>query len=364
MIKEMNWLKSRIRDIQRIENYAFDSCLKKVLDEEKVIKLNANENFFVPQPFLRNILEEVIESLDPRLYPQREEERLISALEDYTGFPADWIVTGNGADQIIEYITKAFLKHSEEALSISPTFPMYRIIVKAQGNQFNEVSINNDFSLNVDNIQKATHPKTVLCFICSPNNPTANQFNKTNICRIIEEFNGIVILDEAYVEFAPETITHLVNEFDNLIVLRTFSKIFGLAGLRVGYSIANPNISASLRKMQLPYNMNTFSQRVALRLLEEPTAINDALTRLKGERTKFIQRLNTITGIKAYNSATNFTLVKTNRSSDYVYNQLLDKNILVRKMGEIMSYKGYIRITVGLPEMNMILLNGLKEILS
>ncbi len=363
LMKESYWLKKRLQDIQNIENYAVNSRLKDVLDEGKDIKLNANENFFVPQSFLRNILEDVAENLDPRLYPQREEELLVGALEDYTGFPSDWIVTGNGADPIIEYITKAFLKNSEEALSISPTFPMYRIIVRAQGNTFNEVLLNNNFSLNVDKIRKAINPRTVLCFICSPNNPTANQFNKANICRIIEEFSGIVILDEAYVEFAPQTITKLVNEFENLIVLRTFSKIFGLAGLRVGYSIAQPRISASLRKMQLPYNSNTFSQRVAVRILKEKAIINDALIRLKEERTSFIQRLNTIQGITAYNSDTNFILAKTNRSSDHIYNRLLNRKILVRKIGKIMGYKGYIRITVGLPEMNMMLLNALKEIL-
>lgn len=365
MNKRSGWLKKRLKEIQGIEQYSIEENLAELLkktDLKSLVKLDANENFFIPLSTLSQILEEVTRDIDPRIYPQKEEEMLTDALKDYTGFSPDQIVLGNGADQIIELIVKAFLKTSEEAISIKPTFSMYQITVNTQRNKYNEVPLNDDFSLNVDALLSQATPRTVVCFICSPNNPTANQFKINDIQRIAEEFNGIVVLDEAYVEFAPYSIIKLVDKYENLIVLRTFSKIFGLAGLRIGYSVSNLNLSRVLRRIKPPYNINSFSLRAALRILREEKIAKDALQRLKKERSVLIEKLNRIEGTKAFSSDANFILFRLDEDANYVFKKLLGKRILVKNVGNILGRGGYLRTTVGLPEMNVNLLNALEDI--
>ena len=366
MGEKSDWIKERIKEIQGLQQYSVSGGsaeLLKKIDSTNVVKLDANENFFIPRPLLSQVFEQISREVDLRLYPQREEEMLLEELEDYINFPSSQIVLGNGSDQIIELTVKAFLKASEETISVKPTFSMYRIYVDNQRAKYNEVALNDDFSLNVNALLSRTNLNAKICFLCSPNNPTANQFKTDDVRKIIEEFRGIVVLDEAYVEFAPSSLVKLVDMYDNLIVLRTFSKVFGLAGLRIGYAISNPTLSKVLLKIQPPYNINSVSLRMALGMLHERKIVVDAIQKMKEERERLIGELNGVKGIKAFNSAANFVLLKIDSSSDAIYEKLVERKILIKNIGTILGRKGYMRVTVGLPEMSKKLVDALKEIL-
>ncbi|MDQ1280855.1 MAG: histidinol-phosphate aminotransferase [Thermoproteota archaeon] len=365
MTKTSGWLEERLKEIQGLEQYSIEDSLAELITgmgPNSFTKLDANENFFIPISTLKSIFKEVSRDLDPRVYPISEEKILVNELKDHFGFDSDQIVIGNGADQIIELIAKAFLKDSESAVAIKPTFSMYSVTVNSLRKKYIEVPLNDDFSLNIDALLSRVTKKTVVCFICTPNNPTANQFKISEIERFTEEFEGIVALDEAYVEFAPYSMIKLVDRFENLIVLRTFSKVFGLAGMRVGYSVANSRLSSVLMRIKPPYNINSFSLRAALGILREKSTVNRALLRLKVERNLLIERLNRIQGIKAFSSDTNFVLFNIHGDSNYVFKELLGRRILVKNVGRILSQNGYLRTSVGLPEMNAKLLNALEDI--
>lgn len=359
------WLDKRLEEIMRIKAYSVEysySAKRNKIETRKLVKLDANENFFLPQTFLTEMLSEVEVELDPRLYPQSEKMELIDKLSEYMNLQSDCFAIGNGSDELIEIVVKAFLRRSERCISISPTFSMYGIIVEAHGNLYDAVPLGKGFILDVDSLLSKATSKTVLCILCSPNNPTGNQFELSLVQKILEEFRGIVVVDEAYVEFAPFSIKDAIKEFSNLVVLKTFSKAFGLAGLRIGYALACPEVISALRQVQLPYNVSTLSMRMASKVLEERKVVFDAVEKMKAERSLLIKRLNSIPGITAFNSDANFILIKTERDVEAIFTKLRDKGMLIRNIGNIPDLGGCLRVTVGLPEMNNRLINTLKGV--
>jgi histidinol-phosphate aminotransferase len=204
-----------------------------------------------------------------------------------------------------------------------------------------------------------------MLFLCSPNNPTANQFEMGDIDFLIEKFPGIVIVDEAYVEFADYSVASWTTKHDNLVVLRTFSKAFGLAGLRLGYCIANTEVTTTLsRNATLPYPVNTATLKVGAKILENIEIVKKAITQVKREREKLIESLNSINCVRAFESKTNFVLFKTEKQSTEVYHGLLKRGVVVKNFGTILNLQNCFRATVGLPRMNMKLIRALKEISS
>ncbi len=348
-------------------NYALRKGYKHVeglpaLGSQNVAKLNLNENFFIPREKLHELITEALADLDPRLYPQEEEERLQEKIGEYVGFPANNILVGNGGDEVLKRIACLFLEKGDRAITISPTFSMYRFAVSLQRAKLVEVPLKEDFSLDVNSLLSKATPKTRVLFLCSPNNPTANQFRIDDIKFLVESFPGIVVVDEAYVEFADYSVTPLIKKYENLIVVRTFSKAFGLAGLRLGYCVADAEIIEALSgSVSLPFSVNTVSLRVGVKILENKAIVEEALRKIRAEREKMLEALNSINGVKAFNSKTNFVLFKTEKPLDHVYNSLLRKNVIVRKIGDILSFRNCFRATVGLPWMNAKLIDALKE---
>ncbi|MBS7646438.1 MAG: histidinol-phosphate transaminase [Candidatus Bathyarchaeia archaeon] len=361
------WIKQKLEEM-RPNIYAFGESSKLVgqlfnLERSKIVKLNANENFFIPREKLLALMMEALEEFDPRIYPQGEEdETLREKLGGYVGLSANYIAVGNGGDELIARVANLFLERGEQAITISPTFTMYHYAVKLQRAEVIEVPLKTDFSLNIEALLSKVTPKTRLLFLCSPNNPTANQFEIDDIKFLIENFPGIVAVDEAYVEFADYSLVPLVPKYDNLIVIRTFSKAFGLAGLRLGYCIANDEIIRTLSKnVGLPYPVSIFSLKVGVKVLENMDIFEEAFEKTRIERKKLMKSLNAIDGVKAFNSKTNFVLFKTEKPSDNVYRSLLEKGVLVRKMGTVLGFQNCLRTTVGLPWMNARLIEILKE---
>jgi len=331
----------------------------------EVLKLNSNENFFVPLDLLRNVLREVVEEVDPRIYPRAEQKELKEALSRYADVSPEEIVIGTGSDQLIDLVSRVFLRHGDEALSIVPTFSIYERCVKIQGALYKAVPLRDDFTLDTEKILASATPRTKLLFLCSPNNPTANQFSSREIRFLAEDFGGLLAVDEAYVDFAEESIIDLVEDFEDLVVFRTFSKVFGLAGLRLGCMIANRELARAMdERFQMPYTVSIVALRAALKLLEKIEIIKAAVEELKGERTKLIRELNRLKGVRAFDSKTNFVLLQVDRSSDEVYKALLDRGVIVRNIGPVLGFNNCLRVTVAPPPMAGRFLSALSEVLA
>ena len=359
------WIRRKLETTQ--PSYTFEDphgSIKHGLNfvNERIAKLNLNENFFIPREKLLEIIAEALEDLDPRLYPQDEEEKLREKISEYLGLPVNNIVVGNGGDEILERIAHLFLRKGEQAITISPTFSMYRFAVNLQKAKLIEVPLNKDFSLNVDRLLSNVTSRTKVLFLCSPNNPTANQFGSDEIKSLAEDFPGVVVVDEAYVEFADYSVTTLVKKYENLIVVRTFSKAFGLAGLRLGYGVADVEIAKALSGVSPPFSVNTISLKVGAKILENIEIVEHAIRKVRAEREKMVKALNGIDGVEAFNSKANFVLFKTEKPLDYVYNSMLQKGVLVRKIGTVLCFQNCFRATVGLPWMNAKLIDALKEV--
>ncbi|MEM2952896.1 MAG: histidinol-phosphate transaminase [Candidatus Bathyarchaeia archaeon] len=364
-----DWFRKKFEAVQ-LCGYAFGDSVKSVeqrfgLSRAEIVKLDSNENFFMPKDKLVKLIVDVVEDLDPRLYPQEEEQELKEKLSRYVEAPAECIAVGCGSDEVMERISRLFLESGEQALTISPTFSMYRHAVNLQRAELIEVPLKEDFSLDMDSLLSKMTSKTRVFFLCSPNSPTANQFKTGEIECLIDAFPGIFVVDEAYAEFAEKSIVQLTTKFENLIVLRTFSKAFGLAGLRLGYCVANSEIVKVLsREVGLPYPVNSIALRVGAKVLENMDMVENAIKQMKVEREKLIKALNSLKGVKAFDSQTNFVLFKTAKPSAEVYEGLLRRGVIVRNLGSILRFDNCFRATVGLPEMNARLVEALKEVCS
>jgi histidinol-phosphate aminotransferase len=362
------WLKKKLEKLQLLESYSLErtnaSIAKQVgIAPTKIAKLNYNENLFMPKEKLVESMREVAEECDLRIYPQEEESRLREKLSAYLKTPKDRIVIGNGSDELIDRIARLFLEKGDVTVSVVPTFPVCRYCIKHQGAEYIEVPLLKDFGLDVERLLDTFTSKTKLLYLCSPNNPTGNQFKMDDVENLVEEFPGIVMVDEAYAEYADYSMVSLVDKYENLIILRTFSKAFGLAGLRLGYAVTNAGLAKTLaEKTSLPFPVSTFTLSMGLKLLENSAVVGKAVKALKTERGTLIKRLNRIKGIEAFDSKANFVLFSTSKPSDEVYQNLLKRGIIIKKYGKLLHLENCLRTTVGLPQMNAKLLEALKEI--
>ena len=331
----------------------------------EILKLNSNENFFIPLEFLRSILEEVVEEADPRIYPRDEIRDLKRKYGEYVGVSPRQIVIGTGSDQLIDLICRIFLRRGDEALAISPTFSIYKRCVEIQGAFYKPVPLRKDFSLDVESLMNASSSKTRIIFLCSPNNPTANRLERRGIIQLAERFEGLVAVDEAYIDFSEGSLIDLSEEFENLIIFRTFSKVFGLAGLRIGCAIANTELAKTIdEKFQMPYSVSLIAVKAALKILEYPEAIRSAIHNVKKERERLIRELNRVNGVKAFNSETNFVLFQVNRSSKSIYRKLLERGVIIRNIGRVLEYENCLRVTVAPAQMINRFLSILRETLN
>lgn len=361
------WLRGRLNELRSLAGYTSGETVRRTarrlgIKSSEIVKLNSNENFFMPKEELTELLMEVVEETDLRRYPQEEELLLKRALGKYLNVESGCITVGNGSDQLIELMASLFLDRGE-AFSVSPTFSMYKHIVSLLGANYVEFPLRDDFSLDIKGILAAVTSRTRLLFLCSPNNPTANQFREDEVRAVVEAFPGLVVMDEAYAEFAEFSVVPLVNEFENLVVLRTFSKAFGLAGLRLGYAVSNRDLAETVSsKAQLPYPVNSIALKMGLKLLNNVEIMRDAANQMKKERVRLIKRLNELSGVTAFDSQANFVLVQTDRGTDEFFQALLNRGITVRNVGKVLTLGGCLRVTVGLPQMNDKLLAALEQI--
>ena len=294
-------------------------------------------------------------------YPDPHQRRLRRRLAEIKGIDARRIFIGNGSDEAIDLAFRIFCRPGvDNAVSIAPTYGMYRVAASTNDVEMREVALGEDFSLPVDALLAAADEHTHLMWLCSPNNPTGNLFPPAEIERLLRAFDGMVVLDEAYIDFADDRgFLPRLDEFPNLIILQTLSKAWGMAGLRVGLAFASEEVISLFARVKYPYNLSCFTQRVAEEQLAQPIAQH--LAQIRTERASLARALAACPCVeRVYPSDATFLLVRT-AAPDALYQALVGKGVIVRNRSRIAGCEGCLRITVGLPEENLRVLNVVKN---
>lgn len=333
-----------IKNIARLEGY------KKPKVYKDKIKLDSNENLAIPKEFIFEVVRKAAE-VDVREYPITY-DALVSDLAKYLNINKDCIAIGNGSDQIIDLILSTIGK-GMSSVTIKPTFSFYITRCKLHSLDLKEIKLDENLSFNSNDIIKTNAD---ICYISSPNNPTGNQFEKDKMIELIEGFNGLVIVDEAYAEFARYSLKDLVKKYENLIILRTMSKAFGLAGLRLGYAISNPSLIEVFNKIQYPYPVNSIAVNAARIVLSMKTKIMNIVEKVKKERDRVYEEILAL-NIKAFRSDANFIMFESNRK---VFNRLIKEGIVIKDLGKINSKQCY-RVTIADEEINDKFISALRR---
>ena len=318
------------------------------LGEKQMILLDANEN-----PFDNGM----------NRYPDPMQLKLKKRLAEAKHLAIDQIFLGNGSDDVLNQLMIAFCTPGKDkAVLLSPTFGMYQVCANINGVETIEVPLTDDFHLDIQGISKVQSKATKVIFIASPNNPTGNCFALEDIRKIIEEFDGLVVVDEAYVEFATDkSVISWINDYHNLIVVQTFSKAQGLAGLRLGMAFAHSEIIDLMNKVKAPYNINSLTQKEILKRLEEQGLIQQQVHRIKLEKKQLLLEFESISFIeKVFPSDANFFLVRMDDSTQR-YNELIGRGIVVRDSSKNLNCANTLRITVGTPDENNALIIALRS---
>lgn len=313
------------------------------------VKLDANEgsNYLLKDGFK-------IEEFKPNLYPDSDSKSLREKMADYYGCKSDNIMVGNGSSELINTVINAYCDKGDKVISFVPSFSMYQTYCDLCGAEYVGIETKGDFSQNIDkliNAAKEQNPKIVI--LCNPNNPTGYVTSREDILKLLNSIqDSLIILDEAYADFSEVSVIDLINNFENLIVMRTLSKAFGLAGLRVGALIAKAITVKYIWKVKVPYNINILSQYAAEKALGNIDRVKDYINSVKQERSNVINKLKTM-NFEVYQTGANFIFVKS--PVDNFFEKLMECGILIRKF----NYKDtvYNRITVGTKEENKILID-------
>jgi histidinol-phosphate aminotransferase len=353
------------KEVRNLSCYEVQTILGRKLGK-KIVKMDFNENFAMPNELIEKLLIEACRSVDVRAYPPPRGSMAVKAVSNFLGFSESEVSVANGADEIMDLLMKVFVRRGSKVLVVEPTFPMYAFFTELYGGETVTTMLKPDFTLDVDVILEKADRATRLLFVCSPNNPTGNQFREADIQRLLQEFNGVVAVDEAYGDFAGYSVVNWVREFDNLAVLRSFSKAFGLAGLRLGYLVANKSIIDYVQRVMDPFNLNVVTQKLITLALQNWSQFEERINFVVNERKWLMKKLTQIDGVTPYPSDANFILfkvTKNNLTSATVKERLEDRNVLVKDRGHLPLLKNCIRVTVGTRNMNTTFLSTLKEIL-
>jgi histidinol-phosphate aminotransferase len=331
---------------------------------EYEIKINQNENpYDVPVSLKREILDFALERSWSR-YPPFIPNELHARLAEYAGWKAEGVLAGNGSNEIIQALMTVFLCPGKRLVISEPTFTVYRILARVLGAEVVSVPLKPDYTFDCDTLEERFLAEGDLLVVCSPNNPTGCQYPTGRIAALLERTDKPVVVDEAYFEFSGETAVGLLGKYDNLIVLRTFSKAFSLAGLRVGYGLMDPALAREVDKAKLPYNINFFSIAAALKLLENRAALRETVERIIAEREPLIGAMNGIEGITAYPSKSNFILFETPYAPKEIFTRLLADGLLVRDVSSYPMLGKALRVSVSTPGDNRRFLAALRRVMT
>ena len=296
-------------------------------------------------------------------YPDPLQYKVKKRLSEIKGVPPRNIFLGNGSDEAIDILFRSFCNPGvDNVILVPPTYGMYEVSANINDIEARKVLLTDEYQLNLEGIAEAIDGHTKMIFICSPNNPTGNSINRDDIETLLANFNGLIVIDEAYINFSRQkTFIQELTEYANLVVLQTLSKAWGLAGLRVGMAFASEEIIEVMNKVKPPYNINEASQELALKALDNVSLVNVWIKEILEQRDKLVLNLKHFDFVlDIYPSDANFILVKTTDPKG-IYKFLVDRGIIVRDRSKIDLCEGSLRITVGTPDENDVLLKTLQE---
>ena len=332
-----------------------------VAPSDGMVKLDAMENPYPLPEDVRRELAAVLARVDLNRYPTPSPQKLREAIARRMNVPAGMeVLLGNGSDELISILITALARPGAALMYPSPTFVMYSMGATLSGMRALPVPLREDFSLDADAfIARMRAEKPALVFIAYPNNPTGVLYPEDDVIRILKAASGLVVIDEAYHVFAGKSFMPRLAEFDNLVVIRTVSKL-GLAGIRLGYLVGRPEWVAELDKVRPPYNVSVLTQAAALFMLDRLDVLEEQAARIRSDRNSLGDSLKALKGVSVYPSEANFFLIRV-PDADKTYQALRQQNVLVRNLNP--GIRNCLRVTVGTPEENRILLSALKEAL-
>ncbi|MEM2875464.1 MAG: histidinol-phosphate transaminase [Candidatus Bathyarchaeia archaeon] len=330
---------------------------------EDYVRLNMNENFFVEPDVMEKIISEACREFDCRKYPENLAGEAVRAISHFLKVDESRVFVGNGLDQVMDILFRTYVGNGDKVIVVEPTFGLYSYFTKICGGNVETVLLNPDFSLNVKKIIETAKDGVSLVIFCSPNNPTGNQFPKEDLEKVLE-VEALVVLDEAYVHFADYSLVDEVENYDNLIVMRTFSKSFGLAGIRCGYLVSTSEVVDYMKRITHPFHMSQLTQIIVSKALRASSYFEERARMVIEERERLQRVLGGIGGIKVYPSKANFILlkiVKEGLTSRIVGERLKERKVLVRDVSDKPLLSNCIRVTVGVPEQNKYFVSALIE---
>jgi len=340
-----NLLRENIKNIK-----AYSSARDEYKDASiDMVFIDANEN-----PFQTNV----------NRYPDPQQSKVKERLAEIKGVSASQMLLGNGSDEVLDLLFRAFCEPKQDnVITLPPTYGMYKVLADLNAIEVKQVLLDENFEPKVIEVLEAQNDNSKILFLCSPNNPTANSFNANKIEQLLSEFKGIVVIDEAYIDFSKqESWLSRLNDFPNLIVTQTLSKAYGLAGIRLGICYASEYIISVLNKIKPPYNVNQLTQDKALERLTSLDLVNQEVDTILNKRKQLTEQLSSITFIKTiYPSDANFVLAKVDDANKR-YSQLIEKGIVVRNRTTQALCENCLRFTVGTAEENKILIKTLNQL--
>ena len=298
-------------------------------------------------------------------YPTPLQNPLREKIARFRHIDRENVFVGNGSDEAIDLLIRVFCEPDQDEIMITPpTYGMYRVSARTNNVGIREVPLNEKFQPDPDAILEEADERTKILFLCSPNNPTGNDFERRKVLKLVELFPGIVVVDEAYIDFSrQESLSAVVQQYPNLVVLQTFSKSFGLAGIRLGVAIASPTVIGYLTKIKFPYNVNKLTAEAALEAFGHMDLITYNIDKIIEERDYLIEQLSQASAVdQVYPTDANFILFRI-RDAERVYRLLAERGIIVRYRGNEPGCEDCIRVTVGMPDENIRFLKTLKEII-
>ena len=352
-----NWFGEKIKKFSSIGGY------QKPELNQNALKLDSNENYVIPKQFQNDIISSARKNSDVREYPLGGVEHLIQKISKFVKMPSSMIGVGNGSDQILDLILSNFASKQTKVLTSNPTFGFFEERCKLYSIPLIAIPFSNDMKLDIKDFLKQSKNTDIL-YLDSPNNPTGFQFSKNEVQKLVKSFNGLVIIDEAYGEFSDYSLSSMVKTQENLIVVQTLSKSFGLAGLRLGYFIANKKFTnVFMNVLQYPYPLSTITIESGILALDKSNLMKSTVANIKIERKRIIETLQKYDAFEVFDSKANFVLFDAKGISKRVYSALAEQGISIRKLGKIGTHEGCLRVTIGTKEMNSKFLLAIRDLL-
>ena len=343
------------RDIMRSTTRSFKKYYSPELKGE--LRLDTNTNVLGANPAAKKFIEE--QKIDLNEYPGTYSDNLRRALASLYKLDMDNFIVGCGSDEMLDVSFKTFTEWGDECLVPYPSYSLYDYFVQMNGGKVVFSELTENFQLDVDDIVSS---KAKIVILATPNNPTGNSFRKKDIEEVLAKFGGIVIVDEAYGEYAESSMIPIVNEFDNMVVMRTFSKAYAMAALRIGYAVANKDVADMMNAVKIPYSLNALSEEAAIAAVKDQDFIKRSVDMVRKERPKLSAGLSRL-GFKPFPSDSNFILARSPIDHTAYISALKEKGILIRDFGSKRRMENCVRFTVGTEEMNNELLSKTAKIL-